>query len=101
VSKERVEKSIISDLPDSLRGEIWCMICHVKRERNMHAPGFYSKLVEIENPEDEYRILKDVGRTFSNYPLDNSVADVDLTWNHEKGQEMLFNILIAYANYDS
>lgn len=41
LNKERVRKSILSNLPDSLRGEIWCMICQVKRERNSHAPGFY------------------------------------------------------------
>lgn len=28
-------------------------------------------------------------------------SDCDSSWNHEKGQGMLFNILLAYANYDS
>ena len=56
VSEERVHKSILQGLPHALRGEIWVMICQVKREKSMHAPGFYEKLLTIENPEDEWRI---------------------------------------------
>jgi len=41
IGEVRVRKSILANLPDSLRGEIWCMICQVKREKEMHAPGFY------------------------------------------------------------
>jgi len=41
IGEARVRKSILANLPDSLRGEIWRMICQVKREKEMHAPGFY------------------------------------------------------------
>ena len=51
----------------------------------MHAPGFYQKLLTIENPEDEHRIQKDVTRTFSNYPVSGQEGDNDSSWNHEKG----------------
>jgi hypothetical protein len=77
------------------------MICQVKREKAMHAPGFYFKLLEIENPEDEHRIQKDVDRTFNNYPMSGSASDNDNSWNQDKGKEMLYNVLLAYANYDS
>jgi len=56
IHHERLRKSILNKVPDSLRGEIWCMICQTKREKAMHAPGFYEKLLTIENPEDEHRI---------------------------------------------
>ena len=32
VSKERVRKTLLVGIPDSLRGEIWCMLCRVQRE---------------------------------------------------------------------
>lgn len=56
ISMERVRKSIINGLPDSLRGDIWCMLCQVKREKAMHSEGFYWKLVDIENIADEHNI---------------------------------------------
>ena len=43
-------------IPDSLRGEIWCLLCHVKREKSMHSEDIYRKLIDIENPEEEHRI---------------------------------------------
>ena len=56
VSMDRVKKSLLLGIPDSLRGEIWCMLCQVKREKAMHAEDMYYKLTEMENPEDEYCI---------------------------------------------
>lgn len=108
--RERLRRSLIEGLPDSLRGEIWCILCHVKQEQAMHAPGFYQKLAELENPEEEYKILKDVVRTFTNYPCvkqpmyqDGSESSEVLPngWNSKAGEDALSNILLAYANYDS
>lgn len=31
VSAERIKKSVIEGIPDSLRGEIWCLLCQVKK----------------------------------------------------------------------
>ena len=31
VSKERVRQSIVSGVPDSLRGEIWCLLCQAEK----------------------------------------------------------------------
>lgn len=74
----------------------------------MHSENFYWKLVELENPEEEHRIQKDVTRTFTNYPIitqpSSSTSDdsetIGSSWNTKKGENMLFNILLAYANYD-
>lgn len=75
----------------------------------MHAPGFYQKLADLDNPEEEYKILKDVVRTFTNYPCvkqplysdGEEEAPIVNTWNTKAGENALTNILIAYANYDS
>ena len=99
VSKERVRKSLLVGLPDSLRGEIWCMLCRVQREKSMHSPEIYAKLIDLDNPEEEHRIQKDVTRTFTNYPMTEN--KVDHSWDTEKGQSMLFNVLLAFANYDT
>ena len=94
---QRVRKSLLAGVPDALRGDIWCMLCRVNRERAMHSEGIYQKLIELENPEDEHRIQKDVTRTFTNYPTS---SDQHCSWNSDKCQDMLYNILMAYANYD-
>ena len=31
VSTERIKKTVIQGIPDSLRGEIWCLLCDVKK----------------------------------------------------------------------
>ena len=67
----------------------------------MHSEGIYQKLIDCDNPEEEYRIQKDVTRTFTNYPIVGNSQEKDSTWDTDKGQQMLFNVLLAYANYDS
>ena len=65
----------------------------------MHSPDIYEKLISLDNPEEEHRIQKDVTRTFTNYPMTND--KVDSSWDTTKGQDMLFNVLLAFANYDT
>ena len=86
VSSERVRKTILSGVPHSLRGEIWCMLCKVKYEQSIHAPGIFYKLLEIDNPDEDHRITKDVDRTFTNYPMSGQEADNDSSWNNFSGQ---------------
>lgn len=102
VSSERIKKSVIEGIPDSLRGEIWCLLCQVKKQRAKHADDIYQKLIDLENPEDEHRIQKDVTRTFTNYPVPSGEEEEkDQSWNTKKAEDQLFNILLAYANYDT
>ena len=67
----------------------------------MHSDTLYQKLIDLDNPEEEYRIQKDVTRTFTNYPILSNSDDKTGTWDTDKGQQMLFNVLLAYANYDT
>ena len=70
VDRERVRKSLLNGIPPNLRGDIWCMLCRCQREKDSHGEGLYKKLCDplVANPQDEHRIKKDVGRTFTNYP---------------------------------
>ena len=85
VSKDQIRKTILAGVPHSLRGEIWCMLCKVKKEQALHAEGIYFKLLDIENPEEEHRITKDVDRTFTNYPVSGQSEDNDASWNNHMG----------------
>lgn len=102
VSRERVRKSLLNGIPPELRGHIWCMLCRSQREKDMHGEGMYIKLKDpsIANAEDVHRIKKDVNRTFNNYP-DYKPLEGHIDWRSEEAQQMLFNILVAYSNYDS
>lgn len=102
VSTERIKKTVIQGIPDSLRGEIWCLLCQVKKQKAKHSEDIYQKLIDLENPEDEHRIQKDVTRTFTNYPVTTGdEEEKDTSWNTKKAEDQLFNILLAYANYDT
>lgn len=72
----------------------------------MHGDNIYQKLADpaMANPQDELRIRKDVSRTFTNYPenLEYMQCHVkDFNWQGPEGQKMLYNVLLAYTNYDS
>ena len=77
-------------------------LAQVKKQRAKHADDIYQKLIDLENPEDEHRIQKDVTRTFTNYPVPSGEEEEkDQSWNTKKAEDQLFNILLAYANYDT
>ena len=41
-------------------------------------------------------------RTFTNYPVTSGdEEEKDSSWNTKKAEDQLFNILLAYANYDT
>jgi hypothetical protein len=106
VSRERVRKSILNGMPPNLRGDIWCMLCRCQREKDMHEEGLYKKLIDpsLCDPANLLQIKKDIGRTFTNYPQDLKYLECqgkDFNWKSDQGQQMLLNVLTAYANYDS
>ena len=90
VDRERIRKSLLNGIPAALRGDIWCMLCRCQREKAMHGDGMYKKLVDpsIANKNDEHRIRKDVGRTFTNYPSTLKYLECegkDFNWKSEEG----------------
>ncbi len=79
-------------IPDEVRGEIWLKLFDVDQARAKFESNFYSKLCEVPNDPVCYEIKKDVYRT---------MADLGL-WDEDQlgGNNKLFNVLKAYANYD-
>ena len=59
----------------------------------VHSTNLYQKLLEFDNEEAEKQIIKDVERTMSELNL----------WREDStcGNNKLFNVLKAYANYDN
>lgn len=101
-----MRKSILNGIPPNLRGDIWCMLCRCQREKSMHDEGIYQKLVDpsISCPKSEMQIRKDITRTFTHYPKTLKYLECqgkDFNWKSEQGQQMLYNVLLAYSNYDS
>lgn len=51
INYDRLKKTLLEGVPDDLRGEIWCLLCQVKREKSMHSENIYGKLLTLENPD--------------------------------------------------
>ena len=79
--------------PDKYRGKLWIKLFNIGPAIESHADNIYSKLIEFENDEVEKMITKDVDRT---------LADLGL-WREDLkgGNNKLYNVLKAYANYDN
>ena len=59
----------------------------------VHSDDLYDKLCEFDNEEVESQINKD---------LDRTLAELNLwTEDHRQGNNKLYNVLKAYANYDN
>ena len=93
VSKERLRKSIIHGIPPYLRGEIWCLLCNIEEEASYHSEDLYQKLLDINNPVEEYKISKDIKRTLPELKMFQE--------DYQTGKNKLFNVLKAYATYDN
>lgn len=89
VSNKRIRESLISGIPSSLRGAIWCFLCRARHHRDQYDTNFYDKLTssEFDNEKVKKDIDKDIPRTMS----------ADIT---EKLKEKLTNVLYAYAKFD-
>ena len=79
-------------IPDDVRGQVWLKLFDVESVRSQFESNFYSKLCEVPNDPVCYEIRKDVNRT---------MADLGL-WDEDQlgGNNKLFNVLKAYANFD-
>ena len=59
----------------------------------IHSDNLYQKLIEFSNDEDEKQIQKDINRTMAELQL----------WPEDSkgGNNKLYNVLLAYSNYDN
>ena len=83
---------LYSGIPDAVRGRIWTKILDIDTIRDQHPNKFYSKLCQVPNESACKDIMKDVERTMSELCL----------WDEELlgGNNKLYNVLVAYANFD-
>ena len=79
--------------PDKHRGKLWIKLLNIEPAMEQHASNLYSKLIEFSNVEVEKDITKDVDRTLAELHL----------WREDLqgGNNKLYNVLKAYANYDN
>ena len=77
---------------ESLRGEIWKLICKVHNSKSQYKRGIIRKFIEQEDSQVTRKITKDLGRTFPG----NEEFKID----HTTGQNRLYNVLKAYSSYD-
>ena len=77
---------------DSLRGEIWKLLCKVHHSKSQYKRGIINKFIEQEDPQVVRKINKDLSRTFPGNPEFKLPAD--------SGQNRLYNVLKAYSAYD-
>jgi TBC1 domain family member 10 len=65
-----------------------------QKSQQEHAPQLYFKLLDFDgNPDTVEMIVKDVSRTLSDLGL--------FTEDLSAGNNRLYNVLKAYANYDN
>ena len=79
-------------IPQSVRSLAWQRLTasNVLRERN---PNLYEELInQSEDSEWGYVIRKDIPRTFRHHSM--------FYENYSRGQEDLYNVLMAYSTYD-
>ena len=80
-------------VPEELRGRLWSKLLEIDQAVAIHSDNLFEKLTDFDNEEAEGQINKDIDRT---------LADLNL-WqeDHTNGENKLYNILKAYANYDN
>ena len=80
-------------VPECIRGRLWIKLLEIEQAKAVHSDNLYEKLCDFDNDEAEEQIDKDIDRT---------LADLNFCQeNQESGENRLFNILLAYANYDN
>lgn len=96
LSRQRIRQSFYHGLEqvqcESLRGEIWKLVCKVHSSKTQYRRGNFNKFIEQEDPLATKKIVKDLGRTFP--------GNVEFKLPHESGDNRLYNVLKAYSAYD-
>jgi hypothetical protein len=77
---------------DSLRGEIWKLICNVNKFKSQYSSEVYNKFLKNTDQKIELKISKDIFRTWP--------GRKDFKESALSGKNKLYNVLKAYASYD-
>ena len=92
VSQKRLKDSIISGVPEDLRGRIWILLTKAEQLALRFNSDVFPKLCRQVEPSVRLQISKDLGRTFPEHAMFRE--------KNGEGQRVLMNVLSAYANYD-
>lgn len=96
LSVNRIRQSFYEGLEavecDSLRGEIWKLICKVHNSKSQYKRGIFRKFIEQEDEHVQRKIVKDLSRTFP--------GNEEFKKPYQSGDNRLYNVLKAYSAYD-
>ena len=68
-------------------------MCECELESGYHSKEMYKNLLQLSNPNEEYKISKDIKRTLPDLQFFNE--------DYKTGKNRLYNVLKAYATYDN
>ncbi|XP_066148350.1 USP6 N-terminal-like protein [Euwallacea fornicatus] len=93
-SKEKLHSRVYKGIPNSLRSEAWCKLLQVERVKNANK-GKYQEMMRLARKysTDARQIDSDVNRQFREH--------LHYRERYSIKQQMLFNVLTAYAMYNS
>lgn len=86
--------SLKKGIPDKIRGKIWIYLGKCIETASKFSSDIYNKLKSQPNEVAESDIKKDLHRTFSISYNEN------IKYELKQKEEKLYNILLAYANFD-
>ena len=92
--RDQVRYTIVNQgVPDEIRGQLWVKLLDIDQAEAVYSGNLYANLCQFTNEEAENQIDKDIDRTLGHLNL----------WQeeHNQGNNKLFNVLKAYANYDN
>lgn len=90
----KIKKRCRKGIPQSVRSLAWQHLTSAKKLRDQ-SPDLYENLIQqtgIDESEWSYVIRKDIPRTFRHHSM--------FYENNSRGQEDLYNVLLAYSTYD-
>lgn len=99
VDQEKLINSLKAGINPRLRGKIWILLSRTLDAAMNHNENLFYKLVNTKDESLDNNIMRDIKRTILyTYKLQSKeVFKIDISEKHQK----LFNILKAYAIYDS
>eukprot|EP00371_Babesia_bovis_P000912 XP_001609559.1 TBC domain containing protein [Babesia bovis T2Bo] len=89
--RKRIAKRMIERVSDFERGIMWKIWAHTEEYKERSPRGLYTHLVNFNMCEHDAAIKNDVNRTFPNHSVFNE---------SNYTQQILFNVLRAYAMYN-
>lgn len=89
---KQLSELVIRGIPDALRGEVWQLLAGVTGKNTNNLMDQYRLLI-TQDSKYERQIQRDVHRTFPVHPFFKDEGSV--------GQDSLFKLCKAYANYDT